>query len=287
MRILVTGTDGFLGKKLFSFLGNKHETFGVSRKQARDSVFLVDLSDKDKLSRLIEDIKPNVIIHAAALVDVEGCEIDRERAYKINVGCTENIIPLCKRYSIRLVYISTDYVFSGKEANYTSESEKDPLSYYGETKSIGEEKIKLDLEDFIILRPTILYGFNDINDKNNFVLKIVKKLNNNEELVLDNERVKYPLLIDDVARAIEALIAQNKKGVFHLTGSDAVTKEAWGRKIARVFNLSEDKIVGRDLKEPYRPQKVTFDLKKNIIKVLNLEEGIKLVKKQMERTGWK
>lgn len=286
MKILVTGVDGFLGKKIFSTLSKKYEMFGISRNRESENIFLLDILDNERLERVVAQIKPSVIVHTAALVDVERCEKDRELAYAMNVTCTEHIAELCKKYKIKLIYFSTDYVFSGKQETYMTESKKDPINYYGETKSIGEEKIKSSLSDFAIMRPTILYGFNEMTDKKNFVLNLVSKLKKGERVVLDNKRIKYPLLIDDVARAIEKTISGNLVGIFHLSGANGVTKYEWGLKVAEVFGLDKN-IAGKDLNEPYRPQKITFGSGDSIIKVLNLESGLKIVKKQIELEKWK
>jgi len=282
MKILVTGADGFLGKKLCTIL-NKNEIIGTSRKDA--NLLHLDVTDDKNVASIIEKIKPEIIVHAAALVNIEKCEIEKDLADSINVRGTENIARACKQHKIKLIYISSDYVFSGKDSLYSLDSKKDPMNYYGLTKSLGEEVIKSTLSGFAIVRPTILYGFNDSEDKNSFVLKAINKLKNNEQIMLDNKRTKYPLLIDDLARAIDKIISSDMNGVFHLSGLDAVTKYDWGIKVAEIFNLPEEKIIGQNMNEPYRPDNIKFNIQDNIIKVLNLEEGLKLIKIQMEKNG--
>ena len=286
MKILITGTDGFLGKKLFNLLAKKYETFGITRKENRENIFSLDITDNKKANEIFNKIKPEILIHTAALVDVEKCEKEKELAFKVNTEATENIAKICKKPNIKMIYISTDYVFSGKEESYSIKSTPNPISYYGETKLLGEKAVQSLLNNYIIIRPTILYGFNSAEDKKNFVLNTINKLKNNEQVILDNKRIKYPLLIDDVAKTISKLIETNYQGIFHISGPDAVTKYEFGKKIARVFSLPEEKIIGENLKEQYRPYKVRFE-NQSIVKVLNLEQGLNLIKKQMREAKWK
>ncbi len=278
MKILITGSDGFLGQKLMSSLSGEYETYGTSRRisQQYQNRFPLEILDERNVSDLIGFLQPNVLIHTAALVNVEECEKERERAYRLHVEVTRNLSQICKKAHIKMIYFSTDYVFSGKEDGYSKESDKDPLNYYGKTKSIGEEVIKKRLEDYVIIRPTWLYGFNSFNDKNNFMLKVL----NGGKISLDNQRVKYPILIEDISAMVKDIINTNYRGIVHVSGNEAITKYNFALRIREVFNMPEDNIFKSEQMEPNRP--INVRLLENWKRVHGLNEGIEWVKKQIE-----
>ena len=283
MKILITGSDGFLGRKLFNTLSLEHEVYGTHRQDAKDKIFSLDITNNKKASELSSTIKPDILVHTAALVDIEKCEKEKELAYKINTEATQNLAGICKKLRIKMIYISTDYVFSDREKAYSINSQPDPINYYGETKLLGEDAIRNILDDYVVIRPTILYGFNSSEDKKNFVLNVVNKLSNNEGLTLDNKRIKYPLLIDDLAKIIDKLIKSKGTGIYHVSGPDAVTKYSWGRTIAKIFRLPEERVIGKSLNETNRPYNVRFDESYEEGNILNLENGLKLIKNQIEK----
>lgn len=283
MKILITGIDGFLGKKLFSSLGKEYDTYGTSRRiiQQSGNIHPLDILDKNKSLELIIQIQPQILIHNAAIVNVEKCEEEKKLAYDTHVTATKNLAEICQKSDIKMIYFSTDYVFSGKDKEYGIDSKKNPINYYGETKSIAEDSIKSIMKDYLIIRPGLLYGFNDINDKKNLVLDIIKKLKNGEEIVLENNRIRYPLVIDDVSRAVGESINANYQGILHISGTEGLTKYEFGQKIAEVFNLPNNKIIGKDLNEPNRPYHIK--LLNCWPGALSLIQGLNLVKKQIER----
>lgn len=278
-KILITGADGFLGNKIFEDFSRDYEVYGTSRNIESEKIFPMNLRNPLELKSLIEKLQPSILIHTAALVDVDKCERDKDLAYEVNYKATEEIAKLCGEFGIKMIYFSTDYIFSGNELSYSVNSKPNPINYYGETKLMGEEAVKKFVEDYVIIRPTILYGFSPSNKKN-LVLDIVSKINSKTEIILDNKRVKYPLLIDDVSKAVKKIIVSNFTGLIHLSGPSEVTKYDWGIKIAEVFSLPLEKIKGKDLNETNRPFKVKFE--DNYIKALNLEDGLNLIKNKVK-----
>ena len=283
--ILITGASGFLGKKLFDKLSKKYNIYGTYSSNKKSGEFLyLDITDMALIVNIIKRTNPKVIIHTSALCDADFCEKNRELAYNINVQGTQNIINICKQNDIKLVFLSSDYVYDGDNPPYTEESIARPVNYYGETKLICEKLIKEKLKDYIILRPTILYGFNDEEDKDTFVGKVIKKLRTGKEVSVDNDVMKYPLIIDDLVNFIDILLKEDAKGSFNIGSEEGFTRYGWAKKIAEIFNL-DSKLIKSEKTENIakKPNNVLYDLsklKRYSIKIRGLKEGLNMMKNQ-------
>lgn len=279
-KILITGVDGFLGKKIFHVLSKKYDVIGTSRRGSQERIIELDITDNDSIRRIIESVKPTILIHTAALVDVEKSESDKESAYSVNALAPKLFAGLCAEKKIKMIYFSTDYVFDGTAEVYHTNSVRNPVNYYGVTKRNAEDFIIDKLLDYVIIRPSILYGFNDFHDKKNFVLNIIERLKRGEKVILDSERIKYPLLIDDVSEKMIEIIETNQRGIFHFAGPTPITKYDWGKEIADVFGLNSDMIVPAENAEENRAKHIRFD-SDAASGMRSVLEGLKLIKLQM------
>jgi len=282
MKVLITGASGLLGKAIYDAMYKKHETVGTYAKRERKNFELLNIDEIDSVRSLVQRINPEVIIHTAGLTNADYCEEHREEAYKTNVIGTANIVQVCKESGAKLVYVSSDFVFDGKENNYSEENSPNPLNFYGYTKLEGERLTRKNLEDYLIIRPAILYG----DGEKNFISSLVQKLTNGKKVVLDDEIIKYPTLTDDVARLVKNLLESKAKGIYNISGEEAVTKYRWGIKIAQFYNLPQE-LIERNNSESSakRPKNVRLENKK--IKEFgfdflakNVSEGIKILENQ-------
>ncbi|HUS49474.1 MAG TPA: sugar nucleotide-binding protein [Candidatus Paceibacterota bacterium] len=282
MKVLITGASGLLGRKLFEVISKTEETTGTYFGNRIEGLYYLDVSDKNSVNNFFEKLKPDIIIHCAVLVNVDYCEEHPDEAKKVNTEGTRNIVEACKRNNCKMVYISSDYVFDGESSLYNEESQTNPINYYGVTKLEGEKIVKENLEDYIIIRPAILYG-EDCNKKN-FVYKIAEKLRNGEKVAVDGKIIKYPTLIDDIAEAIKKLIEIDARGVYHVAGEEAVTKYEWAEKIARLYNLPTHNLVKENsITKASRPKNVKLDvskIKKFGVTFSSIEQGLKNIKNQ-------
>jgi dTDP-4-dehydrorhamnose reductase len=294
MRILIIGASGFLGRKLIKILSKNTEEFDevvgtyYSRSIFNDNLkyYYLDALSKDAVEQLISKIDPNVIIHLVANPNPDACEVDKENAYKINVKSTEIVAKICQKKKIKLVYTSTDYVFDGTNPPYKEEDEPNPLNWYGKTKLIGENIVRNLLPDnHLIVRLPLLYGYSGYTI-DNFVLKVINSLRSCDILVVDNKRIRYPTLIDDVSVAIQKLIKKNCVGTYHISSSEGVTKYEFALRIAKIFNLPCQYLKGDYVpglaKRPFNSKLDTTKLLKTIkVEMHNINNGLDLVKKEM------
>jgi len=285
MKVLITGASGLLGRSLFDNLSKTEETTGTYFGDKVEKLHFLDVSDKNAVESFFEEMKPDVIIHAAALVDVDYCEENKDEAKKVNIDGTKNIVNICKKYRRKMVFISSDFVFDGETGPYNEESQTSPVNYYGVTKVEGEKIVKENLDDYIIIRPAILYG-NDEGCKDSFITQVLKKIIRNEKVFADNKVIKYPTLTDDVSKAIKKLLEINARGVYHVAGEEAITKHGWAVKIAETYGFPIEKMMPESsLTKAKRPPNVRLENSKIKRLLMNfsmvkVDEGIKTIKNQ-------
>ena len=277
MKALITGASGLLGRRMFDIISKSHETVGTYNKNNSGDFHFLDISDKNSVDLFFEKIKPELVIHCAALVDADYCEKDKQTAKKININGTKNVVRACKNLESKLIFISSDYIFKGNNPPYTEESIPDPVNYYGITKVEGERLVKENLSQFLIIRSPLMYG-NDEGTKPSFITQIVSGLQENKKVFVDNKIIKYPTLTDDVVTAIVRLMESNANGIYNVCASEAITKYIWAKKIAERYGFSLENIVEKNNHEcaerPLNAQLDSSKIKKLGIEFTTIDEGL-------------
>ena len=236
MKILVTGSSGFLGKKLVSQLSIDHEVVESHIIQDEGAARKFNLEDFQSIIDLLDSSKPDLIVHGASWADVDKCEENKEKASRVNGEATLKIARWCKENNADMIYISSDYIFSGNNSPYDEDDKAHPVNHYGVSKLAGEQILDIN-EQFKVFRIPILYGYNDEGDKNTFVSEVLTALKMNDELAVDNYRIKYPLLIDDVADFLRHILNIGGNGIYHLSSDEPMTRFEWALKIDAVFGF--------------------------------------------------
>lgn len=258
-RVLITGSSGMLGIDLSAELGGHYEVMGTDitpgrggHKSAR--FYRGDITDKSGIAGLVRKAMPDVVIHAAAWTDVDGCELDKRKAGKINFEGTENVARACADLDIPLIYISTDFVFDGKKRSPYKESDRTgPLSVYGYSKLKGEEAIRNILKKYFVLRTSWLYG----RYGKNFVDTILAKSRTEDKLKVVDDQVGSPTYTKDLAKAIHILV--NKifarcapYGIYHVSNAGKVSWHDYAKEILRLAK-SKTMVLPISSKELARP----------------------------------
>lgn len=231
-RVLVTGSGGQLGRDLGLRLPAE-----TTRLATRDQL---DVADARAVTDLIDAFKPEVVIHAAAMTNVDACEGDRERARAVNTGGAENVAAACRDTGAAMVYVSTNYVFDGRQSRpYVEADATNPINVYGATKLEGELAVVRTLERHFVVRTSTLYG----SHRRNFVNSLVEAAASRDGLsYVDDQRVT-PTSTADLAGAILALIKTETHGIFHLVNEGETSWYGWARAV-----LTELQIGGVELK---------------------------------------
>ena len=293
MNIGITGASGMLGTALLNRLSKECNIYATSRnkgsvrKNVRWSCF--DLLDLNELKNWLEYNNMDIIIHCAAMVDVDRCEKDPIVAEKLHCITTSIISNHLNKVGGKLIYISTDSLFDGnKRTAYTENDETNPLSIYAKTKLAGE-KIALNLKKNIALRTNIInYNGDTSNSLSDW---IIKNLIENKPLNLFDDVFFSPLHVNDLSDIVYELIELNATGLYNATSSTIVSKFKFGLMIADIFNLDSNIITRGSIKDKKfvanRPcnmglssNKLAFLLNK---KMPTVDKGIELLKGQYDR----
>ncbi|MDP8233290.1 MAG: dTDP-4-dehydrorhamnose reductase [Candidatus Saelkia tenebricola] len=245
MKILLTGATGMLGRDIRSELGDRHEIIALSLCGGEDTE-VVDIRDELEVFKIITKHTPELIIHTAAVTDVDFCENDPGYAHEVNTVGTRNIVWSISEseHDITLIHISTDYVFDGeKDTPYTEEGTPSPLNIYGMSKLSAERYVSYFMEKYFILRTGLLYG----EGEDNFVKNLFNKLKNNEEISLIKDQVLSPTSTSMFAEAVGMLLEKIVKipekdkayfGIYNLVNSGKVSRYQIATKVSEYLGVS-------------------------------------------------
>lgn len=214
MKVLVTGVKGQLGYDVVKELERRGlEAVGVDIEE-------MDITDKESVSDVIGQAGVDAVIHCAAYTAVDAAEDNEEICRKVNAEGTQNIADVCKQLDIKMLYISTDYVFGGEgERPWEPDDERDPQSVYGQTKYEGELAVQNTLEKYFIVRIAWVFG---INGKN-FVKTMLKLAETRDSLTVVNDQFGSPTYTYDLAKLLVDMIQTDKYGVYHATNEGVCT----------------------------------------------------------------
>lgn len=262
--VLITGAHGLLGQKLVTDFHPHYKVIGCDLHPESFFSFPnlsyenLDITDRRQLGFHISFYHPQVIINAAAYTDVDGCEIHKDKAWAVNVGGVKNLVSFCKEQKIKLIHLSTDYIFNGENGPYSEEDSPDPVNFYGETKLESERIIKESGVDFLIIRTNVLYGFGK-NVKSNFLLWLLEKLSQNEKIKIVTDQFNNPTLADNLSLCILEMVKKNISEIYHIAGSEYLSRYDFAIKVADKFNFGKNNILltktallQQKAKRPYR-----------------------------------
>ena len=248
MRVLLTGSNGMLGSDLVNEFKDL-DLYAFGREQ-------LDIAKKSSIIKIFKKIKPNVVINSGAYTDVDGSEKNKRQALKVNATAVRNIAMTCKRLDATLVHFSTDYVFDGRNKNgYRENDKKNPINYYGYTKSLGEDYILKITRKYFIIRSSWLFGKNG----KNFAHAILKKSNDGSIEVVDDQ-IGSPTYTKDLARATKEIVQNYDYGIYHITNSGCCTWFEFAEEILRLNN-SKTKVIpikSHQLQRPARRPKCSI-----------------------------
>jgi dTDP-4-dehydrorhamnose reductase len=292
VKLLITGASGLLGTKLCEIaLRKNHEVYSVysQHKPLHGTPVKLDILNLKAVRQTLDKTKPEAVVHAAALTDVDKCELEKELAWKTNVEGTRNIALSCSKANAKLVYISTDYVFDGEKGNYEEEDEPNPMDYYGVTKLEGEKQAIQHCKNYAILRTSVIYGWHPW--KQNFAIWTINQLKQNKEITVVEDHYNTPTLADNLAEiAIEA-VKKDLQGLYHASGSERISRYEFARQIAKTFNLNQNlvkpikmnQLTAWIAKRPKDSSLNTEKIQKQLkTKPLNITQGLDRMKKQAE-----
>lgn len=208
MKVLVTGAGGQLGHDVCCELGKRGITYlGTTSLQ-------MNITDASAVQTVCETFCPDAIIHCAAWTAVDLAETKADDAFFVNQTGTQNLAIAAKNFGSKLIYVSTDYVFSGQEDGiYEISSQPDPINVYGKSKLAGEQVVQKILENYFIVRISWAFGING----NNFVKSMIRLSETRKELSVVSDQIGSPTYTKDLAPLLCDMIQTEAYGVYHAT----------------------------------------------------------------------
>jgi dTDP-4-dehydrorhamnose reductase len=229
LKILILGAKGMLGCELRRNLEAVHDVTALDSSSC-------DITSRDACDRAIAECSPDVVVNAAAYTNVDGCETDRERCFRVNAEGVKNIAQACRGRGVLIVHFSTDYVFDGTAGvSYREEDATNPINAYGASKLQGELFLAEYADRWLLIRTSWLYGAHG----KNFVAAILTRAATADHLEVVNDQVGSPTFTGDLAWAAGVLIEQGKTGVYHLTNGGRCSWHEFACKIMEYAGKEE------------------------------------------------
>lgn len=274
------GASGLLGSKIISQAKGRFGVFGSCNPAvdgcSTSGLEPLDMCSESDVSMIFQELDPDVAILAAAMTDVDGCEKNLDIAESVNATGPGIVAKACREFGARLVHISTDYVFDGnKRDRYVETDSTNPISIYGSSKLHGEQAVLAELPSAFVARTAVLYGWNPIKSKSNFVTWVLRKLRNGEKATLFNDQWISPTFADDLAGALIGIAGESASGIWNVAGPDCLDRPACGRMIAEVFELDKRLIV------PVPSSSVSLPAKRPAYSCLDSSRVEKLLNRKM------
>jgi dTDP-4-dehydrorhamnose reductase len=290
-KICVVGASGLVGLNLIKNIRG-FDIFGTFNQTPVNleniPLFQLDVTKYESCQQILK-FNPDFIINATAISDVDYCEKFKEKAYSVNVLGVKNLVKIAKKLQCKLIQISTDGIFSGRNQFYVEDDTPNPLNYYGQTKLQSENEIR-NLNDYLICRTNLLYGYvsqTKLNERSNyskptnFVLWVLSELNKKNHIKIVNDQFSNPTLVDNLSKIIELSLKNNLVGVFHTADIPCISRFEFAKKIALKFGYSESLISAISSKElnqfATRPSKTCLDcskIQKNHINLSSIDESL-------------
>lgn len=288
MRILVTGARGLLGQALLDAWRGDHEVVPTYRVMpSTNGGHVMDVQDTAEVDEVVHAVRPDWIVHTAALTDVDKCERFPSSAMWTNAVGTENVARAAAKVRAKLAYVSTAYVFDGRTGRYTEDDPADPINAYGQSKLKGERYALRHVEDALICRSSHLFG----TTRANFVASVHDALERGQKVRVPQGQVVTPTWVGDLADQLMTLIEASASGVYHTAGADHMSRVAVARAVARNFGFHENLVV------PVEPETLAWvaprprDSTLRTSKVAQYKEpepfdnGLALIRSQILRTA--
>lgn len=296
MKILVTGSNGLLGQKLVSLLQQHKNIQLVATARgtlvqtiSHGEFFQLDITHETQVKDVISKTKPDAIIHTAAMTQVDQCETEREACMANNVTGVKYLIEACEQNNVRLIHVSTDFIFDGTHGPLDELAKPNPVNFYGESKLAAEQLIQASNLNWCILRTVLVYGTTPDMSRSNIVLWVKKSLEEGKKISVVNDQWRTPTLAEDLAMGCFLAASKKATGIYNISGGDFLSPYDIALKTAEFFKLDASLITATDstqFKQPARRPLTTGFIIEKAKKELGYEphsfsEGLKVIAAQL------
>lgn len=250
MKILITGSNGLLGQKLVQKLSGDAgvqviaTARGANRLPVTEgySYVSLDITDPANVNEVFRQYLPDVVIHTAAMTNVDQCETDKEECWKLNVTATEYLLEAAEKSGSFFVHLSTDFIFDGADGPYTEEAQANPVSFYGWSKYAAEKLVLHSKVKWAIARTILVYGIAHDMSRSNIILWVKNSLESGKKINVVNDQWRTPTLAEDLADGCILIARQQAEGIFNISGKDLLNPYQMAIMTADYFGLDKSLI---------------------------------------------
>jgi len=233
---LVIGASGQVGEHLLRALQRTgKEVFGTYHRHPRPGMRALDITDAKAVAQLLAEVRPDVVYLPAALTNADHCELNPDEAYRVNVVGTCNVVLATADVGARFVYFSSDYVFDGSSGPYLETDLASPINEYGRHKLISEHHIALHIRKYLIIRTTVVYGWE--SQGKNFIQRLIDRIAKGERVQVPVDQVGSPTYAPNLAEAVVELADTGVEGLLHVVGPKLASRYDFALAAARSFDL--------------------------------------------------
>ena len=249
-RLLLTGAAGFVGGNITREAETEWEIHGVDRVAFATTnpgvvSHVVDLLDASEVRRIFETVRPEVVVHTAAMSDIDYCEANPNAAARVNVGVTELLVSVCRELDAKIVYFSSDSIFDGTTGLYREDDLPVPVNVYGETK-VRAERVVMNLAPcWVIVRPSLVMGLPVGDIGNSFLCRMVGALKRGEKVAFPRAEIRSPVDVITLSRAVLELSSRKICGHFHLSGNDGMSRFEMAQRICDRLHYPRDAVIDK------------------------------------------
>jgi dTDP-4-dehydrorhamnose reductase len=243
-KILITGSNGLLGQKLILKLAPdpNFEVLGISKgdNRIRSVIFRymeVDVCNKEQVQSIFSVFKPDIVIHTAAMTNVDACETDKKGCLALNVQAVKNLLEAAEKCKSHFIHLSTDFIFDGLSGPYDETAIPNPLSFYGHSKLDSEDLVKGYPFSWAIARTVLVYGVVPDLSRTNIVLWAKGALEKGNPINVVNDHFRTPTLAEDLADGCILLAKGKHQGIYNISGPNFMSILELVERVAKFFNL--------------------------------------------------
>ncbi len=283
MKCLVVGSSGLVGEYLTGLMKGEFEVISVSRSSS-GSDYKADASDFGKVERILKKEKPDFVVNLAKAGSTDQSESDKEGAWAVNVLVPANLAKLQPRFGYKLVHVSTDWVYEGKESEvYSEESLPYPQNFYSFAKAVADEVVRRVCDDYAILRPECIFGID--RRESNIFCRLRKAVETKTRIKLADDQFSQPIYAKTLARMIIDICKLDLGGVYNAVGPDYVSRYGLGLMFCEEFGWDKRLVEPADsscrsIRIPKYLRLDTSKAEKEIMRMPSLREQIRELKRE-------
>ena len=289
MKILITGANGFLGQHLTLYLADNFTVIATGRNDCKIPTIKnfefvkAELTNKKEVDALLQNIKPTIVIHTAAMSKPDECNNNKELCLLNNVTATEYLVQAANAIDAKFIYVSTDFIF-GEGGPHSENDRPAPLNFYGESKWQAEEYVLQNAPEAAIMRPVFIYGKVWEGIRPTFLHWVKNNLEQNKPIKVVSDQLRTPTYVIDLCKGLEAIINQQATGVYHLAGKEILSPYEMAIQVADTLGLNKsliENVTSNSFPEPVqRAKRSGLKINKAMTELnyqpVSFEEGVRL-----------